>query len=221
MAVQTRKLGDSYWCPKCRVYKIRESFGVNKSRRYGISGWCKECSRRASRKYPSARVGFWERFKKRVREENGCSVWTGACINGYPVIRWEKKQVYVRRIVYQLSRADVPGDMFVEMTCGNNLCVKQSHMRLISEQTMRVKLENNALFGESWHRVRHRGRGGQRGPTKLTTGDVLAVRQRYAAKGSTYQSLAREYGVSASTIGRIIHRKTWAHVPDPEESSDA
>lgn len=51
-------------------------------------------------------------------------------------------------------------------------------------------------------------RGEDRHNAKLTTAEVLAIRQ------SNYKnaSLAAEYGVSEGTIEHIKHRRTWAHL---------
>jgi hypothetical protein len=44
----------------------------------------------------------------------------------------------------------------------------------------------------------------------LTETDVAEIRHRYEAGLATYRSLAREFGVSKSTIGAVICRETWS-----------
>lgn len=46
---------------------------------------------------------------------------------------------------------------------------------------------------------------------RLTEDDVRAVRVAYAG-GETQVSLAARYGVSQTTISRVVLRKTWSHV---------
>ena len=152
MSIPTRKLGDTYWCPKCRTYKAREAFGNNKNSPHGVEQECRECHNRKKRKYADANARFWAKFRERTREENGCSVWYGRRSSDIPVMGWHGvKAKSVRRIVYQLARADVPDDMFVEMTCGNKWCVKVSHMQLITQEQRDIKRANSAPTGDRHH----------------------------------------------------------------------
>lgn len=51
----------------------------------------------------------------------------------------------------------------------------------------------------------------RRGPRELAVEDILDIRRSRAAGGST-RSIADRYGVSQSTVQRIVARRTWAHV---------
>jgi hypothetical protein len=55
-------------------------------------------------------------------------------------------------------------------------------------------------------------RGERVGGAKLTAEQVRVIRVRYATKGISQRVLASEYGVSRSTIGLIVERKTWKHI---------
>ncbi len=224
MKVQTRKLGDSYWCPKCRTYKPEDVFYKTKRGPHNIASMCIDCNRKSKRKYANRNARFWATFKKKTREEGGCSLWLGNYMKGRPAIRWNCTQKSVRRVAYSLSRADVPDDVFIEMTCKNDRCVKVSHMKLISSQSLAAKLANNAARGDkngSRLRPESRPRGEQNNKAKLTEADVVAIRKRHASKEASTRVLACEYGVAWNSINSIIRRKTWAHVPDPEEIPDA
>jgi hypothetical protein len=48
--------------------------------------------------------------------------------------------------------------------------------------------------------------------SKLTAVQVLDIRARHAA-GATYRELAHMYDVGSDTIGLIVLRKTWQHLP--------
>jgi uncharacterized protein YjcR len=50
-------------------------------------------------------------------------------------------------------------------------------------------------------------RGNRRG-AKLSPGQVLELREAYAA-GETQGSLARKYGVSVGQVGRIVRGESW------------
>lgn len=47
---------------------------------------------------------------------------------------------------------------------------------------------------------------------KLSPTDVPSIRSRWKA-GATIRALAKEYGVDESTVGLLVHRKTWRHIP--------
>jgi hypothetical protein len=72
--------------------------------------------------------------------------------------------------------------------------------------------------GRSWKHVggpiTHRGHaaGSRMANAKLTESAIPIIRQRSAA-GATRASLAREYGVSESTILHIVQGKVWKGVP--------
>lgn len=55
-------------------------------------------------------------------------------------------------------------------------------------------------------------RGSNHTASRLTEGQVLTIRQLYA-DGHSMTSMARTYGVSATTIDKIVKRKRWKHVP--------
>jgi hypothetical protein len=55
-------------------------------------------------------------------------------------------------------------------------------------------------------------RGSSSPAAKLSEADVSQIRLRHAEGGVTLQQLADEYGVSQSSIGKAVSRKTWRHV---------
>jgi hypothetical protein len=55
-------------------------------------------------------------------------------------------------------------------------------------------------------------RGSRHGEAKLTEGDVIQIRTRYDQGGIFYRELAEQYGVSGTTICRVVRRELWCHV---------
>jgi uncharacterized membrane protein len=49
--------------------------------------------------------------------------------------------------------------------------------------------------------------------SRLSDDDVHYIRSRSAHGGMTQQALAQQFGVAQTTIHRVIHRATWAHLP--------
>lgn len=47
----------------------------------------------------------------------------------------------------------------------------------------------------------------------LSEADIPDIRRRYATGQETLEALGLEFGVVLGTIWRIVHRKTWKHVP--------
>jgi tRNA nucleotidyltransferase (CCA-adding enzyme) len=84
-----------------------------------------------------------------------------------------------------------------------------------------TKIENN-------EDMRRKGRGvdppkmdGERNPSaKLTTVQVEEIIQKYAAKEGNQYQLAREYGVSQSTVSKIVKRELWASYPGGTDMND-
>ena len=52
------------------------------------------------------------------------------------------------------------------------------------------------------------------GVAKLTDDEVRQIRRRYGNGDETRVGLAKEYGVTESTIGRVVHRMAYRHVED-------
>lgn len=59
-------------------------------------------------------------------------------------------------------------------------------------------------------RLRDR-KGGHNNNTRLTVEQVLEIRVQYA-QGKSQTALGRQFGVNQPAIGKIVNRKTWAHI---------
>lgn len=112
--------------------------------------------------------------------------------------------------------------------CDNPACVRVDHLFLGTHKENGLDMDakkrsatqvcpERAQRGEEHHFRRHPEklpRGEARGSAKLNTEKVINMRARYAAGGVCYYQLAEEFGVSRSTVTRIIKREKWKHVPD-------
>jgi hypothetical protein len=47
---------------------------------------------------------------------------------------------------------------------------------------------------------------------RLTEDQVLSIRRRYMAGGSSMLGMAREYGVGFTTVWNVVHQRTWIHL---------
>lgn len=76
---------------------------------------------------PRMPESFWAKF----RVEGNCWIWLGQTTScGLP--RYEsyprRTQVLVHRLLYALTRADVPSDRLTMRTCGKKLCANPRHV---------------------------------------------------------------------------------------------
>lgn len=58
-----------------------------------------------------------------------------------------------------------------------------------------------------------RMRGERVNTATLTADDVRSIRIRYSNGGVSQQALADEHGIDQTSVSRILHRQTWAHIP--------
>jgi hypothetical protein len=56
-------------------------------------------------------------------------------------------------------------------------------------------------------------RGEENVRAKMTEAEVIEIRRAYAAGEGTLKELGARFGLSFSSIGRIVTRVTWKHVP--------
>jgi hypothetical protein len=149
---------------------------------------------------------FWVKVDKRGPDE--CWEWIGhRNKNGYGTIRPGGRgnaSVTATHVSYELANGPIPNGLWVLHRCDNPACVNPNHLFLGTHQDnvddMIAKGRKRAAHGEAQHN------------SKLTTEQVIAIRQRYAAGNITMYQLAAEYGIGAGPICNIIHRKTWKHV---------
>ena len=64
-----------------------------------------------------------------------------------------------------------------------------------------------------------RARGERHGNARLTAQQVRSIRRERKAHDTPFRELAERYGVSVSTVGRILRRETWA-VPEYEPEAE-
>lgn len=97
-----------------------------------------------------------------------------------------------------------PDGMLVCHRCDNPPCCNPEHLYpgapLVNTQDKMAKGRAGTKRGEALPQAR------------LTSEDVVNIRQRYASGGMSQRALAREFGVSRSAVCDILRRRRWRHV---------
>ena len=157
---------------------------------------------------------FWSRVDKNgpvpdhAPELGPCWIWTGEIRwDGYGRFQIGGESWPAHRFAYFDTNKSVANDKRLQVChrCDNRACCNPGHHFLGTSQ------DNNSdkcIKGRQ-------ARGETVALSKLDAEKVMAIRERYAAGGTTYASLAAEYGVDQSAIGEVVTGFTWSHVGGP------
>ena len=148
---------------------------------------------------------FWSKVDRKD-DTTACWDWTGGmCRHGYGKFKANRKDWRSHRvaIMIHLNREIITG-MYVLHACDNRKCCNPHHLR---EGT------NDDNMRDMRERKRCPGKRGESSPTsKLTTAEVLTIRERYSRGDISQHQLARDYNCNVVNIHNIVHRKSWTHI---------
>jgi hypothetical protein len=147
---------------------------------------------------------FWSKVS--LPGESGCMPWLGgqdAC--GYGRFYSNREPLKAHRLALALASGPPPFPDAVAahlpVVCHNPLCVAPDHLRWTTQAD---NIRDRVADGTH-------NRGERCGTAKLTAGQVKAIRDVYAAGGSTHRSLGRQYGIGYGTVGKIVRGERWQH----------
>jgi hypothetical protein len=172
------------------------------------AGQGKYCSRACSYAHRTRSVAerLWEKAD-RSGGPDSCWLWQKFRTKlGYGTFcDGDGKTVWAHRAAWIITHGPIPEGLEVCHNCpggDNPSCINPAHMFLGTRR-------ENALDALAKGRT---ARGSRSGGAKLTEGQVITIRARYAAGGISQMQLSREYGVRDNLIHRIIKRKIWTHI---------
>lgn len=156
-----------------------------------------------------------ERFAQLTERGDDCWQWLGT-INprGYGLFFDGERMVAAHRWAYEHFIGPIPAGLYIDHLCHQNCaggngclhrsCVNPAHMEPVTNRTNVVR--GMAARGDSAIK-----RGEAVGNSILRESDIPAIRTASAA-GESGRSIARRYGVHATTIYHVLSGKSWAHV---------
>ncbi|HET9285413.1 MAG TPA: HNH endonuclease [Candidatus Angelobacter sp.] len=146
-----------------------------------------------------------ERFVSKVcrDKKSGCWIWNGLIrLDGYGATRFEGREQGAHRAAWKLFRGKIPQGMMVCHKCDVRACVNPAHLFLgtaaENARDMSVKGRNR--------------RGEKHGSAKLTRVQVRQIKAMLAEDRMYMSEIAREFGVSETTIRAIKTGKTWKEI---------
>lgn len=124
-----------------------------------------------------------------IDERTGCWAWErGKNVSGYVRARRNGRMVMAHRAIYEEHRGPIPAGMVLDHLCRNPSRVNPDRLEPV---TNAVNAQRGAM-------------------AKLTPERVREIRS--LAGTASFVTLARRFGVGASTIDAIIHREHWRNV---------
>lgn len=141
-----------------------------------------------------------------VTDTFGCWIWCGTVLSvGYGRVHWAGQIHMAHRFSLHAWRGfDLRSSAFVCHKCHNPLCVNPKHLYAGTPSTNAFDSIEVGKWADN--------RGERSGLAKLTDMDAAVIRSRYCS-GERQIDMAKEYGVHANTIWRIVNKITYEVEP--------
>jgi len=157
----------------------------------------------------SVQSRFWSKVDKSAGAD-GCWVWTaGKHDAGYGsfMVKKELGDFLAHRISYSIFYGADPGQLFVCHHCDNRICCNPNHLFLGTDQDNKDDMVSKGRQGAA--------RGVDSAKAKFSAGEILKIRERYAAGGITCLEIAVANNVDETTISGIVRGDTYTLIGGP------
>jgi len=136
--------------------------------------------------------------------QTGCIEWAGhKNQDGYGRIRVDGKLVLTHRLAYELKHGPIPDDQCVLHRCDNRPCCNEAHLFLGDRKANSDDMMSKGRVNPP--------RGERQAGARLTEASIPVIRGRLKS-GEYQKSIAKDFGVSESTITAINTGRSWAHI---------
>lgn len=143
--------------------------------------------------------------------EAGCWIWLGTLVRGYGQFQACGKRELAHRyaLSQKLGRA-IPNGLFACHKCDTPSCVNPDHLYEGDVYTnARDKcVRGRVSRGIDFVPTENRYKGERHHSAKLTISDVCEIRSHRRS----YRELSKQFGVSTTSIAKIVLGKTWKHL---------
>lgn len=145
---------------------------------------------------PKKPIKTKEDFQARTKNEGGCWIWQGTTSEaGYGSLQVDNVPHYAHRYAYALWYGPIPEGKIVCHHCDNPACVNPEHLFV-------------GTYQDNMDDMKAKGRGSHTNNVKLQPHQVLEIR----ASSKSERALAKQYGVSRSSIGAIRRKEIWKNI---------
>lgn len=164
-----------------------------------------------------------EHFHARgIRAANGCLEFSNRHHNGYADFYFQGARQKAHRVAWQIAFGSIPQGLQILHRCDNMRCVEPSHLFLGTSADNNADMGSKGRhgaqrdpFGWASRMDGYQSKPGEKNPSaKLTAVDVRKMR-KLRQRGIKMRELADYFGVTKSTVFRIIHAEQhggWSHV---------
>jgi|CXWL01.1.fsa_nt_gi hypothetical protein len=144
-----------------------------------------------------------------IRNAKYCWEWNGTINNyGYGVMyQYRAKRILAHRMSWIIYKGEIPDDKCILHKCDNRRCVNPDHLFLGSRDDNNKDMVSKGRHNPYGSRT-GKTAGEQHGGSKLTEKDVKMIRN----SDQSGSELARQLGVSKTTICDIKKRRIWRHI---------